>query len=101
MSKAVLVLDMPETCLECDFYYNDLDDNDMPISRCSALKCKEIDEFENKYSDCPLRELPEKAYHEYYCDNGRYDKGWNECLNAITGEYKPTIAKNATTEQEG
>ena len=32
---------------------------------------------------CPLRELPEKANHPAYCDNGRFDKGWNACLDMI------------------
>ena len=29
---------------------------------------------------CPIKPMPERANHEGYCDNGRYDKGWNDCL---------------------
>ena len=32
---------------------------------------------------CPIKPLPERANHENYCDNGRYDKGWNDCLDEI------------------
>ena len=32
---------------------------------------------------CPIKPLPDKADHEGCCDNGRYDKGWNECLEKI------------------
>ncbi len=32
---------------------------------------------------CPLKEVPEKANHPDYCDNGRFDKGWNACIDEI------------------
>ena len=32
---------------------------------------------------CPIKPVPERACHEEYWDNGRCDKGWNECLEAI------------------
>lgn len=34
---------------------------------------------------CPLRELPERSDHPDHCDNGRFDAGWNGCLDAIEG----------------
>ena len=34
---------------------------------------------------CPLRELPERSDHPEHCDNGRFDAGWNGCLDAIEG----------------
>ena len=34
---------------------------------------------------CPLRELPEKSDHPEHCDNGRFDAGWNACLDEILG----------------
>lgn len=33
----------------------------------------------------PLRGLPEKANHPNYCDNGRYDKGQDDCIEEILG----------------
>lgn len=31
------------------------------------------------------RELPERSDHPEHCDNGRFDAGWNACLDAIEG----------------
>lgn len=89
MSKAVLVMDMPKSCDECPFsqIYESPDglvECENPLSE--EYGCDVSDYEMKRPKGCPLRELPEKAYHEYYCDNGRYDRGWNECLNAITGE---------------
>ena len=82
MSKAVLVMEMPTKCRKCSCRYIDQHGDAM----CKA-KRKFIDTGDgSKPNWCPLRELPGKAYHEYFCDNGRYDRGWNECLDKITGE---------------
>ena len=32
---------------------------------------------------CPLRELPERSDHPEHCDNGKFDAGWNACLDEI------------------
>lgn len=78
MAKAVLVMDMPEDCTMCKFW-NSKDDE------CYATGVEEIslNSEEAKPDWCPLRELPEKANHPDYCDNGRFDKGWNACLDEI------------------
>lgn len=83
MSKAVLVLDMPKSCIDCPCHF--AEENGMVY--CGVMKKGLLsDDIETYKPDwCPLRELPEKAYHEYYCDNGRYDRGWNACIDAITG----------------
>ena len=78
MAKAVLIMDMPEDCLECPcmrmvYEY-----------RICQVKRKACGEDEHNRPDwCPLRELPEEANHPDYCDNGRFDKGWNDCLSEI------------------
>lgn len=81
MAKAVLVMDdMPECCADCACSY---------FERCSKelnLICGATGEDANNVGKpdwCPLRELPEKANHPDYCDNGRFDKGWNACLDEI------------------
>lgn len=78
MAKAVLVMDMPEDCVMCKFLDSDNEE-------CYAVG---VDPFRvsllgAKPDWCPLRELPEKANHPDYCDNGRFDKGWNACLEEI------------------
>ena len=87
MAKAVLVMDMPESCGECPFCRG--------LNECKVKKYLVRDRLftiftvdaqimeGGKPSWCPLRELPEKANHPAYCDNGRFDKGWNACLDMI------------------
>ena len=83
MAKAILVMDMPESCDMCDF----VDDMQPPRYGEKTLYCTApgmgedvIDYIACRPDFCPLRELPEKANHPDYCDNGRFDKGWNACL---------------------
>lgn len=78
MTKGIIVLnDIPVICAECDF----------ASLKCSGkyLWCNIKKEFCNnsKPDWCPIKPAPERADHEDYCDNGRYDKGWNDCLNEV------------------
>lgn len=86
MPKAVLVMDMPETCKDCSCKYPSY--KDYALYDC-AITGKTIPIDGGRYGEkpnwCPLRELPEKANHPDYCDNGRFDKGWNAYLEEITG----------------
>ncbi len=83
MSKGMIVVDMPEKCCNCRMgfeneYYDQFE--------CYFKPGEEIKPDDGKPDWCPVRPLPERAYHENYCDNGRYDKGWNDCLNKILKE---------------
>lgn len=82
MSKAVLIMDMPECCADCQ-----LADDDP-----SGLYCVPADEYydgkestEDRANFCPLRELPEKEHNDNGYDeySDGYDAGWNACLNKI------------------
>lgn len=80
MAKAVLVMDMPECCANCYCGYFERDTKEL------NLVCGATGEDANNVGKpdwCPLRELPKKANHPAYCDNGRFDKGWNACLDRI------------------
>ena len=89
MAKAVLVMDMPESCKDCSCKYPSYKDD--ALYDC-AITGKKIPIDGGRYGEkpnwCPLRELPEKANHPDYCDNGRFDKGWNACLDEILEERK-------------
>ena len=84
MAKAVLLMDMPKTCENCSCKYPSYKDD--ALYDC-AITGKTIPIDGGRYGEkpnwCPLRELPEKANHPAYCDNGRFDKGWNACLDEI------------------
>lgn len=77
MSKAVLIMDMPECCYDC------------PITVCDADNMS----TESRSEHCQLQELPEKlqACGKYPQPDGivpSYKMGWNACLDAITGEVE-------------
>lgn len=86
MTKAILIMNMPESCSECKFLYEF-----QGIKKCQlmnvlnngASRLSQNTFTEKRHKKCPLRELPEKANHPAYCDNGRFDKGWNACLDEI------------------
>ena len=77
MSKAVLVIDMPESCFHCKLH--------------DWLNCRIIKGCHtgNTRPDwCPLKEMPEILVHEpgeSVCVK-RYKTGWNRCINTILGE---------------
>ena len=76
--KAILVMEMPENCLEC------------PLSNGSD-ECVVQDEDTNFAADtmselrdgCPLVPMPERKIAV-----PGYAKGWNACLDAIEGREK-------------
>ena len=83
MAKAILVVDMPESCADCQ-----LADDDS-----SGLYCMPADDYydgsdssEDKASFCPLRELPEKKRtigKESEQNSILVNVGWNACLDKI------------------
>lgn len=89
MAKAILVMDMPVDCKQCVFCRG--------LNACKLKKYLVRDKICTVYTVdkqimeggkpdwCPLRELPERSDHPEHCDNGRFDAGWNACLDAIEG----------------
>lgn len=102
MAKAVLVMNMPESCDMCDF----ADDTQPPRYGERTLYCNapgigdDVTDYIACRPDwCPLRELPERmeicgTYNaEYYAKGGlmpSYKLGWNKCLDAIEGDADKT-----------
>lgn len=86
MSKAALIMDMPECCGRCP-----LMDDDPMGSYCNAHDDEYIgipDTMGGKPDWCPLRELPEKKDYEKLSDWNRmkeWGNGWNACLDVIEG----------------
>lgn len=81
MAKAVLIMDeMPECCADCSCGYFERG------AKKLNLICGATGEDANNVGKpdwCPLRELPERSDHPEHCDNGRFDAGWNACLDEI------------------
>lgn len=96
MSKSVLVIDTPETCLDCMFCFEVYEGVE---ACCSVVNdesnkglCRDIEcdggYCQNKPEWCPLKELPEEEHSDYYLDEycDGYDDGWNKFRDRILGE---------------
>ena len=87
MAKAVLIMDMPESCDMCDF----ADDTQPPRHGERTLYCNapgigdDVTDYIACRPDwCPLRELPEKKELYLSINNQKgYCDGWNACLDKI------------------
>lgn len=90
MAKAVLVMDMPESCSKCKFLYEF-----QGIKKCQlmnvlyggASKLSQNTFTEKRHEKCPLSELPDKQKNNYYMNDKEKGivEGWNACLDEITG----------------
>ena len=88
MVKAVLIMDMPESCSKCKFLYEF-----QGIKKCQlmnvlnggASRLSQNTFTEKRHEKCPLRVLPEKQETNYYMNNKEKGivEGWNACLDAI------------------
>ena len=86
MSKAILVIDMPESCNECKIRFKD-EYSDW----CSCLNPEPngVWKYVNsgtKPEWCPLKPLPEKKTGFQHAAEYDYASGWNECIDEILGE---------------
>lgn len=83
--KAILVIDMPNNCYDCQYCRFDarkynfrgciLADTDVQDGTIDI--CKEI------HSCCPLKPMPQKKNTDFH-PNIVYANGWNDCLKEIT-----------------
>ena len=98
MTKAILVMDMPESCFGCSFWHINRNGGE---DCCQALEVSRVvnSETYEKPDWCPLRELPEKKeeFELRKCKGsvkGTWkvplieNKGFNACLDEILKEKK-------------
>ena len=90
MGKAVLVMDMPESCSKCMFLYEFCgikNCNLMNVMYGGASRLSQHNFTKCRHEKCPLRPVPEKKEkYSLMGDNsaGRVD-GWNTCIDEILG----------------
>ena len=78
MSKAVLVMEMPERCIDCPIVNED-------YGWCNILEG--YINNEERHNQCPLKPMPERDDGEYYSDSAKgYKVGWNDAIKAIDRE---------------
>ena len=83
MAKAVLIMDMPESCFGCNFLYCNADSG---IDSCQAMEVSRIvnSDTYDKPDWCPLRELPEK----------KEEFELRECKGSVKGIWKVSLIEN-------
>ena len=92
MPKAILVMDMPDSCLDCKFC-REIDEG---IEACCEIMdepddsslCRMIEDYcQCRPSWCPLKELPTKESGEMTIRSDEYSDGFadgfNSCLDEI------------------
>ena len=86
--KAILVIEMPSSCLECPIGK----DMSIPIETCIQCpigKCVIDEETKTRPDWCPLKQMPEKkptigkeSENDILCMNA----GYNACIDEILGD---------------
>lgn len=88
MSKAILVMDMPENCKECDL----TEDTEMSGTFCVPADGYlsdgwSVKDLMKKPKWCPLKELPERKWENAGDFSSQleagYIRGFNSCLDMI------------------
>lgn len=89
--KGIIVVDMPETCLDCGF----CEEIDEGTFACCTIVLDEkslygrvidADYCQNKPDWCPIKPVPEKKeFPECFMYGELYGEeiGWNECIDEI------------------
>ena len=88
MSKAVLIMDMPSSCMGCNFLHCEIEENK---EYCEAREIrKQVDlEKEEKPDWCPLKPMPEKKVLSgdvadiQKMGKELINKGYNACIDEL------------------
>lgn len=85
MDKAILVIDMPDSCDNCPLFHGFYTD-----MTCGAnhygINYPYPKDFRQDW--CPLKPMPKKmkGHDSIYYQWGDYEDGWNQCINCVSGE---------------
>ena len=85
MKKAILVIDMPNSCNECKIRFDDEYSNWCPYVNPEPNGVWQYVEKGAKPDWCPLKEMPEKleGNNSIKYQWGDYEDGWNHCLDLL------------------
>ena len=87
MSKSILVIDTPNSCMGCNFLYCDVEHDTDNCIACEESRKVNL-EKEEKPDWCPLREMPEKKRVSLLDNELEIGKkhGYNACIDEILKE---------------
>lgn len=90
MSKSILVIDTPKSCVKCPLKSQLYD---IQYICCGNHKRMVIPSNKNKPSWCPLQEIPSKKnVRDFNISSGDFEQrgyqiGWNSCIDEVIGNY--------------
>lgn len=87
MKKAILVIDMPDSCKDCDIMFKG-DYSDWCPWKDARTDVYDYIKNNTKPDWCPLKELPEKLKGDDSIKYqwGDYEDGWNHCIDNLAEE---------------
>ena len=90
MNKAILVIDMPNSCNECKIRFDDEYSNWCPYDNLESNGVWKYVDSGTKPDWCPLKPIPEKYDVLAAIENNpnydpSYDIGRNDCIDEILG----------------
>ena len=89
MSKAMLIMDMPKCCAECQLCLASKESHTGQLCwKCAVYPTVMIPKRKanNRQEYCPLQELPKKKEEECYTVKKLYRvQGYNACIDEILG----------------
>lgn len=89
MNKAILVIDMPNSCNECRIRFDDEYSNWCPYDNPEPNGVWKYVDNKTKPDWCPLKPMPRMRFTYIGHDDeatANYNRGWNDCLEKIKGE---------------
>lgn len=84
MSKAILVIDMPDCCADCPCSFFERSNPKLNLT-CGIAQ--EDGNNVGKPEWCPLKPVPEESHtgNSDYYQWGDWEDGWNDCIEEIVG----------------
>ena len=85
MDKAILVIDMPDSCDNCPLFHGFYTDMTCGANHYS-INYPYPKDFRQDW--CPLKPMPKKmkGHDSIYYQWGDYEDGWNHCIDCVSGE---------------
>lgn len=85
MSKSILVIDTPESCIDCPIhFYHDIEDTDWCLHRRIDVNVTQGE----KPDWCPLRDVPAKKEYQACLAHRAFSGGFNRAIDEIFQEDK-------------
>lgn len=85
MDKAILVIDMPDSCDNCPLFHGFYTDMTC-VANHYGINYPYPKDFRQDW--CPLKPMPKKmkGHDSIYYQWGDYEDGWNQCIDCVSGE---------------